>query len=151
MLIWMNNKIHILKRNGAEMQKSLMISLSSILIIAPISEAQMFPGFFTTKECLKKNLVLECSSEELKKVSQDNPLILFQEAEAQTYILDISDLNQSEIQKIKVWPGTLIFGNLMKDDTTIKVKRIHKSKSIEKTKDYIEMFLHPELHIPGNM
>lgn len=125
------------------MQKTLMISVSSILLITPIIEARMYPGFFTTKECLKQNLVLECPQEQLKSVSKDNPLLLFQEAEAKTYILDISDLNQTEMQKIQTWPGTIIFGNLMSDDLTIKVRSIRKSKSIQQTEDMIDRHLRP--------
>ncbi|HBM36593.1 MULTISPECIES: hypothetical protein [unclassified Sulfuricurvum] len=125
------------------MQKTLVISLSSIFFTLPLSadvtsiETQ---GFFVTKECLQKGEFTECPLEQLSKISVTNPFLLFrphevktlytnrvtvyQKEEDKSYILDISEIDKSKIDRVAFKNNMIVTGKLLEDKITIKVTDI---------------------------
>ncbi|MDD2829413.1 MAG: hypothetical protein PHW18_07570 [Sulfuricurvum sp.] len=109
------------------MQKTLVISLSSIFftlpLLADVTSTEK-EGFLLTKECLQKGEFTECPLEQLKKISGTNPIMLFQGTEAKTYILDISGIDKSKLDKVAFKNNIIVTGTLQSDNVTLKVSNI---------------------------
>lgn len=146
----MNNKTHILKRNGAEMQKSLMISLSSIMIFASANADDVRAinhfGVTVTQECLDQGIFKDCPLDQLHKISANNPLIFLparqftkegryyegqysigavhQLEEGKTYILDLSHMDKTTLNDLQFRGNMLVSGTLLNDNRTIQVSNI---------------------------
>ena len=111
------------------MQKTLVISLSSIFFTLPmLADATVIneKGFMVTKECLTKGKFNDCPLDQLEKISASNPLMLFQGAEDKAYILDLSDMDQSAVRKLGIQNDIFVSGILQSDEKTLKVKKIEK-------------------------
>jgi hypothetical protein len=111
------------------MQKTLVISLSSILFTLPLmADATLTDqkGFLVTKECLLKGEFNDCPLEQLTKISATNPLMLFQGAEDKAYILDLSSMDKVAVGKLGMQNDIIVSGILQSDQKTLKVQKIEK-------------------------
>ena len=110
------------------MQKTLVISLSSILFTLPMMADATIneKGFLVTKECLIKGEFNDCPLEQLTKISVTNPLMLFQGAEDKAYILDLSSMDKNTNVKLTLENDMIVTGILQADQKTLKVQNIQK-------------------------
>jgi len=111
------------------MQKTLIISLSSLLFTLPLmadSTVISEKGFLITKTCLEKGEFNDCPLEQLTKISATNPLILFQGAEEKAYILDLSEMNKTLSHTLVLENDMIVTGVLQSDHKTLKVEKIEK-------------------------
>jgi hypothetical protein len=117
------------------MQKSLMISLSSILFTAPMMAGDVYAGLLTTKQCKDLAKKTECPISQLDKISPQNPLMMYQENEDKIYILDISGIDKKRLKEIGFRNGAYVFGELRGDGMTFVVRKVSPPRSLEDVKD----------------
>jgi hypothetical protein len=138
-------KIAILKRDGADMQKTLMISLSSILFVAPMMAGDVYAGLLTTQQCLALKERMECPIKQLDKITPENPLMIYQENENKLYVLDVSSIDKKDLKSIGFRNGVYIFGHLRGDGMTFVVRKVSPPRPLEDVKNqaFIEGWARP--------